>query len=111
MACFTAPATAAIITTIFRKKIPKEYHIGWFNTLIWGGTAGLILEHVAHGEIVPYPPFLTAMATPAETAVMLSEILSIGVPMLAACLVTWAIMVCANTYFTQSSKTGAKHTA
>ena len=95
MACFTAPAATAIITTLFRKKISARYHIEWFNTLVLGGSAGLFLEHLASGEIVPYWPFLTAMATPADTAVMLAEIMSIGVPMLLACFGVWAVMVIA----------------
>ncbi len=96
MACFTAPAAVALVTTLFRKKIPKDYHIEWFNTLAWGGTAGLFLEHLASGEIVLYPPYLTAMATPAQTEVMLAEIVAIGVPMLLACLGLWAVMVSAS---------------
>ncbi|MFH1722755.1 MAG: hypothetical protein ABH950_09160 [Candidatus Altiarchaeota archaeon] len=96
MACFTAPAAVGIVTTVFRKKIPAKYHIEWFNTLVWGGSAGLFLEHLASGEIVPYPPFLTAMANPADTVTMLAEILAIGVPMLLACVGLWAIMVAAT---------------
>ena len=104
MACFSAPATAAIITTVFKKKIPEKYHIGWFNTLVWGGSAGLFIEHLASGEIVTYPPFLTAMESPAETAVMLAEIMSIGVPMLAASAVIWAIMVVTANHIENSVK-------
>jgi hypothetical protein len=105
MACFSAPASAALITTIFRKKIPVKYHIEWFNFLAWGGTAGLLIEHLASGEIVPYPPFLTAMANPADMAVMFAEILAIGVPMLLACAGVWAIMVAAANHIENSAKT------
>ncbi len=105
MACFTAPAAAAAVTTVFRNKIPAKYHIEWFNALVWGGSAGLLLEHLASGEIVPYPPFLTAMASPAETAVMVAEIISIGVPMLLACATVWAVMVVAVNRIGQSAKT------
>ena len=111
MACFSAPAAAALITTIFRKKIPEKYHIQWFNFLVWGGSAGLLIEHLASGEIVPYPPFLTAMANPADTAVMFAEILAIGVPMLLACTGVWAIMVFAANYMENSVKTKATQTA
>jgi hypothetical protein len=111
MACFTAPAAAAVVTTVFRGKIPARYHIGWFNTLVWGGSAGLFLEHLASGEIVPYPPFLTAMANPSDTAVMFAEIMSIGVPMLLACVGVWAVMVFAANHIEGSLKAGAAQTA
>lgn len=111
MACFSAPAAAAVITTVFRKKIPAKYHIQWFNTLVWGGSAGLFLEHLASGEIVPYPPFLTAMANPADAAVMFAEIMAIGVPMLLACTGVWAIMVLAANYIEHSVKTKAAQIA
>jgi len=105
MACFIAPMTVAVATTVFRKKIPERYHISWLNTLLWGGVAGLALEHIAHGEVVPYPPFLTAMANPVDTAVMIHEILTVGVGMLIACVAVWTIMVLATNYIEDSVKT------
>ena len=111
MACFTAPMATAIITTIFRKKIPGKYHISWLNTMLWGGTAGLALEHIAHGEIVPYPPFLTAMANPADAAVMFHEIMTIGLGMLLACLTTWGVMLYVASYLEHYAKTKATQTA
>lgn len=93
MACFLAPAAAGMVAAAFRKKIPGRFHIEWFIMLVMGGSAGLFVEHVASGEIVPYPPFLSAMSNPADFAVMISEILSVGVPMLLACIATWSILV------------------
>jgi len=107
MACFTAAAAVGLFTTLFRKKIPKKYHIDWLNMLIWGGVLGLTVEHLASGEIVPYPPFLTAMKSPAETAVMLQEIASIGIPMLLACLTVWAGAVYIYNRLNQEAKTPA----
>ena len=111
MACFATPMAVGIITTIFRKKIPAKYHIEWFNTLVWGGSAGLALEHVAHGEIVPYAPFLTAMANPADAAVMFQEIMTVGLVMLLACIAAWGIMLYAASYLKHSTKTSATQTA
>ena len=93
MACFTAPATVAIITTVTRKKIPARYHIEWLNTMFWGGVAMLIIEHITHGEVVFFPPFLTAMKSPSDTMVMLKEIATIGVSMTIAIFIAWMIMV------------------
>jgi hypothetical protein len=86
----------AIVTTAFRRKVPAKYHINWLNTLLWGGVAGLALEHVAHGEVVFYPPFLTAMSSPTDTATMLYEMGTIGVAMMIACIAIWAVMLIAT---------------
>ncbi|MEM4389228.1 MAG: hypothetical protein QXG98_01020 [Candidatus Micrarchaeia archaeon] len=93
MACFLVPLTLGIFTTFFRKKFPPSWHIGWLNTMIGGGALALAVEHIAHEEIVPWPPFLTAMRTPASTAVMLEEMARVGIPMTIALVVAWAAMV------------------
>jgi hypothetical protein len=98
MACFLAPTTAAIITNSVKKKVPSKYHINWLLTMLWGGVAMLIVEHIAHGEVVLFPPFLTAMENPADIPAMLKEIATVGTSMTVAIFVVWAIMVCvANT--------------
>lgn len=111
MACFIAPMAAGIITTVFRKKIPEKYHINWLNTLLGGGTIGLALEHVAHQEIVPYFPYLTAMKSVADTATMLNEIATIGMAMLLACIAVWATMVVIASAIQAPAKTVARRTA
>jgi len=93
MACFIAPMSLAIVTTIFRKKIPDALHIGWLNIMIWGGAIMLAVEHIAHGEIILYPPFLTAMQTPAEIPAMLQEMAVVGGTMTVAMISIWAVMV------------------
>lgn len=93
MACFLAPATVAIITTGIRKKIPQKYHIEWLNAMLLGGVVMLAVEHFTHGEIVPYPPFLTAMQNSADIPAMLRELATIGGAMTIAIFAVWAIMV------------------
>ncbi len=93
MACFIAPATTAVITTAFRKRFPKNWHINWLNTMIWGGAVGLAVEHIAHQEIVPWPPFLTAMSSPADTIAMLKEMAIVGIPMTLVLVIAWVMMV------------------
>ena len=88
MACFLIPAGLGIITTLLRKRFPQKYHISWLNALLWGGTVMLAVEHIAHGEIVPYPPFLTA-----GLSQVLPEMLRIGVPMALISVLTWSAMV------------------
>jgi hypothetical protein len=53
----------------------------------------LALEHIWHGEVIPWPPFLTAMKNPADVTPMLHEMATIGVAMAIAVTIVWAIMV------------------
>lgn len=53
----------------------------------------LIVDHIANGEIVAYPPFLTAMENPSAIPVMVEEIVTLGGAMTAAIVACWAIMV------------------
>ena len=93
MACFIAPLSVGIVTTVFRKKVPENLKIGWLNIMILGGAIMLAVEHIAHGEIILYPPFLTAMQTPAEIPVMLQEMAVVGGTMTIAMISIWAVMV------------------
>jgi uncharacterized membrane protein len=93
MACFIAPLSLGIVTTIFRKKIPENLKIGWLNIMIFGGAIMLAVEHIAHEEIILYPPFLTAMQTPAEIPVMIQEMAVVGGTMTIAMVAIWTVMV------------------
>jgi hypothetical protein len=104
MACFLVPAAVAVVTTVFRKKIPEKLHIMWLNMLLWGGVVALALEHVAHEEIVPYFPFLSAMSDPADTATMLGEMATIGTTMLMASVAVWMVMVYVHNRYAGSEK-------
>lgn len=113
MACFLVPAAEAIVTTVASKVIKhKEKEsvslpedtiketvrtkfsakLGWLNNMLWGGSALLAFEHIWHGEIVPYFPFLSAVSN-GETTEMLSEMGSTGVMMAAIVTAAWAGMV------------------
>ena len=108
MACFIAPMSLAIVTTIFRKKIPKNLKISWLNIMIWGGAIMLAVEHIAHGEVVLYPPFLTAMENPSDVPVMLHEMATIGGTMTVTILFIWIIMVAISQRKLQSMKKPVK---
>ena len=109
MACFIAPMSLAIVTTIFRKKIPENLKISWLNIMIWGGVIMLAIEHIAHGEVVLYPPFLTAMQTPAEILVMLQEMATIGGTMTIALVCIWLVMVFISQKITVDKKKTIKN--
>ena len=93
MACFLVPMALAIVTTIIQKAthgLAEKLKLGFLNALLWGGVILLALEHVWHGEVTPWPPFLTAMANPAEIPVMLHEMAIIGTSMSVAVVFVWA---------------------
>ncbi len=116
MACFTVSAVAGVGAAIARyavkhheKKLElqgKEQIIEKFGSdvkwskklaylelTLFSGSFVLAIEHILHGEIVPFPPFLTAALDPNSTAEMLHEISTVGVAMLAILFVSWAVGV------------------
>jgi hypothetical protein len=82
MGCFIVPTTAAVMTTAFGRHVPKHMHMNWLSYLLWGGSAGLALEHIAHGE---YPWTMTGSA--------LGEVAIVGTAMLAGCVAVWLAAV------------------
>ena len=112
MACFLIPAAEAVITTIVRKvEMKKESSetslmkkndeginfklsdkLGWLNNMLWGGSALLAFEHIWHGEVVPWFPFLTNAASPDSAAEMLHEMSTVGVSMAVLVTLVWAGM-------------------
>jgi hypothetical protein len=83
----------AAVTTKIAKKMPKKYHAEWLNTMLWGGVAMLIIEHIAHRELVPYFPFITAMKNPHDTVVVLKEMAVVGGSMTLAIFITWVTLI------------------
>jgi len=103
MACFIVPTTEAIVTTIVKKKADKSgkeqnmfiEKMNWLNNMLWGGSALLAFEHIWHGEIVPFFPFLTNAANPVSAQEMLFEMATSGVGMAVLVTGVWAVMVMA----------------
>lgn len=105
MACFLVPAGEAVAATIAEKvqenkekegneaksenKIPLSKKFKWLTNLLWGGAILLAYEHLWHGEIAPFFPFLTAMSNPADTSEMLHEMGTVGVAMAVLITVVW----------------------
>lgn len=108
MACFVIPATEAIITTVATKIIEKKEtsetseltvtnkeffstKLKRLNKMLWGGSALLAFEHLWHGEIQPFFPFLTAAANEADAVNMLHEMSTVGVTMALLVTFVWGI--------------------
>ena len=109
MACFIVPAAEAIIVSVAKRRIrqkelaggagedagnsvPLSRKLGWLNSLLWGGCLLLAVEHIWHGEVVMWPPFLTAMKTPGEVPVMLHEMATVGVSMAVFVTLVWGVV-------------------
>lgn len=103
MACFLVPAAEAVVTTIISKAIDKKdqsvdtsrftHKIKWLNNMLWGGSSLLAFEHLWHGEIVPWFPFLTAAGNPEDMAEVLHEMSTVGVTMAVLVTAVWLGMV------------------
>ena len=107
MACFLVPLTEAVVVTAVRKlafrhhadatvSAAKEGKLESFREklrvlekMLYGGSFLLAIEHIYHGEVVLYPPFLTAMRDPAEIPVMLHEMATVGVGMALLVTAVW----------------------
>ena len=100
MACFLVPTTEAIVTTVIKHAADKKgsdnifiKKMNWLNTMLWGGSALLAFEHVWHGEVTPWFPFLTAASNAEDAAEMLHEMGTSGVAMAILVTLAWVVMV------------------
>lgn len=118
MACFIVPAVEAVITTVASKVIkedkkeveavvesshgedvsapvrtPFKKKLKWLSAMLWGGSILLAFEHIWHGEVTPWFPFLTNAASPESAAEMLQEMATTGVLMAVFVTGIWGVMV------------------
>ena len=75
------------------KKIPFSRKLGWLSKLQMGGAVLLAFEHVWHGEVVPWFPFLTATVNHAYTMEMLHEMATTGLAMVGLTTAVWVGML------------------
>ncbi|MCR5485485.1 MAG: hypothetical protein K6F09_07810 [Clostridiales bacterium] len=116
MACFLVPAAEAVVTTVIKKKTDGEKEIkspfvkrlGWLNNMLWGGSALLAFEHVWHGEVTPWFPFLTAASNPADAAEMLTEMATSGVGMSLLVTAAWVGVVAVSNNILKRSEPDGK---
>lgn len=115
MGCFVVPAVEAVVTTAVEKiveakekkeqengstivlskkqKMPFSQKMKWLNNMLWGGSALLAFEHLWHGELVPWFPFLTAAGDSEDARLMLQEMATRGVTMAVLVTAVWICMV------------------
>ncbi len=126
MACFLVSAAEAAVVTAASKllekrerkelassgvfeahKIPFSRKLRWLSNLQWGGSALLAFEHLWHGEIVPWAPFLTAMSDRAATGEMLRDMATVGVAMAALTTAVWVGMLVVSAVLEKRARTEA----
>ena len=131
MACFLVSAAEAVIVTAVEKaeekkelkavetgadkaeavSIPLSRKLKWLTYMLWGGAVLLAFEHVWHGEVVPWFPFLTAMSDPADAAEMFHEMATVGVCMAVLVTAVWiAMCLAADAIIKRAAKTPAQET-
>ena len=111
MACFLVSAAEAVVVTAVEKacekkelktaesdeieeavSVPMSRKLRWLSYMLWGGVVLLAFEHIWHGELTMYFPFLTAAMHPGDVANMLHEISTVGVAMAGAVTGVWAVV-------------------
>ena len=131
MACFLVSVAEAVVVKVAEKAakqnelralerntekakedtIHLSRQLKWLSNMLLGGSVLLAFEHVWHGEIVPWFPFLTAMSDPEDTAEMLHEMATIGVSMAVLVTVVWIGMcIAADVIVRRPEKTPAQTT-
>ena len=108
MACFIVPTVEAAALTVAKKHIAKKVESGgstesaqrsldlvrkltWLTNLLWGGAVLLAFEHLWHGEVIPFFPFLSALTERSTTQQMLFEMGTVGVGMALLVTVVWGV--------------------
>ena len=126
MACFIVPAVEAAVVKVVEKgvekkettasessesssvkeaKIPLSTKLKWLTYMLVGGSFLLAFEHVWHGEVVPWFPFLTAMDNPADAVEMFKEMATVGVSMAILVTLIWLIMCKVADYIVKRPET------
>jgi len=104
VACFIAPAIAGIIVSIIRrvfKGADSKVKLSLLEVMLWGGVLLLAFEHLWHGELVPWPPFLTSMQNSVDRARAINEITTTGIAMAIAVTALWGGIVAAQSRLTK----------
>lgn len=113
MACFLVPTGETVVVKAVEKavekreqnagkkrekdefRIPLSRKLNWLNYMLWGGAILLAFEHIWHGEVTPWFPFLTAMSDPQDASEMFHEMATVGVSMSVLVTGIWAVMCAA----------------
>lgn len=114
MACFLVPLGEAVVLTVAKKLAFKKNadsvikaRLGNLEKMLYGGSFLLAIEHIYHGEVVLYPPFLTAMKNPEDIPEMLHEMATVGVSMAVVVTAVWGFAELTAHFIRRKSKNQA----
>ena len=106
MSCFIVPLTQAIATSAYSKTHKNSIesaeasalkrNLPALEKMLWGGSVMLVVDHVINGELTWRFPFFTALENAGGGAVMLREMLTVGVPMSLVITAVWAVYALAK---------------
>ena len=100
MSCFIVPLTQAIVTSGLRKANKDSIenspsalkrNLPALEKMLWGGSIMLIVDHVINGELTWRFPFFTALEQAGGGAVMLREMLTVGLPVSLTITAIWVV--------------------
>ena len=100
MSCFVVPLAQAVVTSTIRKSNDNNNrsdhsafarHLPALEKMLWGGSLMLVVDHIINDELTWRFPFFTALEQAGGGAVMLREMLTVGVPMSLAITAVWAV--------------------
>lgn len=119
MCCFIAPMAEAIVTTVTtivleqtdksvqqnnalqaatkKQTICKNLKV--LSKMLWGGSVLLAFEHVWHGELQAFYPFLTAASSPDSLSEMWHEVATVGASMAGLVTVAWGALMVVRSKF------------
>jgi hypothetical protein len=94
-----------VVTSTYRKVNEKtienstsalKRHIPALEKMLWGGSVMLVVDHVINGELTWRFPFFTALENAGGGAIMLREMLTVGLPMSLVITAVWAVYALAK---------------
>ncbi len=95
VACFITPLVVGVVLAVIKRiwKGAERVKLDLLVYMMLGGALILMVEHVWHGEIAPWPPFLTAMKSPENIPILVNEILRVGGSMTLAVTGVWLLLL------------------
>ena len=101
MCCFLVPLAQAAATSVCRRSFEKSgrgldgspcrRHPPALEEMLWGGSVMLSVHHIINGELTWRFPFFTALDQVGGGAVMLRELLTVGLPMSVVLTAVWVV--------------------
>ncbi|MCC6025248.1 MAG: hypothetical protein LM555_02990 [Desulfurococcaceae archaeon] len=95
VACFITPLVVGVVLAVVKRlwRGAERARLDILVYLMLGGALVLVAEHAWHGEIVPWPPFLTAMKSPEDIPVVINEMTRVGGAMTLAVTGAWLLVL------------------